>query len=797
MWGQLLSVTTFTLTFFVNQSYALWRKCYELSRRLQGRLHDIGMNLATHATRKVPSTPEETSTYTASSRQILELMSRYIRLFDLLTYASFTRSHRPILTPRGMRRLVERGLMTAQERQVLVDAAIPATQRHSAILMWMMRLFVEGRSSGHIQGGDGFEQQTLEKFHIIRAQYGAIGDELQGRMPLAYAHVVQILVDLILWMYPIMAFSIGMSPLVAIAGTGLLTFSYQGLFDLAKQFLDPYDNENYGKGDDPLSVDTLIAETNAGSVRWMYGFEEMPFSPEKVKDGELHEYRLPVRGYTVEELVYREREAEEQRIHDEQERSRREEEEEEEEEAARNRVEESYEEAFEDSVEFDGDSGEGVGDDLEGINSISADSIVETPNEVISPVHKVFTLANGTVVSFTGNSDVVTTPDSIEERKLGVSSPAIPKGSAAYYLASLSRQNSMATDVPTIDVVPPIPASSSTLPATESPLDTSVGIPILEEGILEDEKSLLTPKVADQEVEDKEDMVVLSLNSEKELEGEISFELQDIDLEVVSPLTGTQKDEDNQRFLTEKVDASIYAASTEESSPPSTPVGVVVSLESNDIKEEVVNGAFQKPVIEVINGAPVDGVKSPARIKKVEEKKELRKENPIPAVRELSKVGGEMSAAVEETKSSVLAATTRMTLEEYTRQVEAIMETVKEEMLETEAILNARPGYDPEGWDYDDRRMKGSRSGGIIKEQPHEEETVEEVPEVEAKQEVGEEDLAVLEMDEPSGNEGVIRSGNATQVIYAIDEVGEMVEEEELDSSFDHEMDDDDSEYRL
>ena len=38
-WGQLLSVTTFTLTFFVNQSYSLWRKCMELSRRLQGSLH--------------------------------------------------------------------------------------------------------------------------------------------------------------------------------------------------------------------------------------------------------------------------------------------------------------------------------------------------------------------------------------------------------------------------------------------------------------------------------------------------------------------------------------------------------------------------------------------------------------------------------------------------------------------------------------------------------------------------------------------------------------------------------------
>ena len=310
LWGQLLSVTTFTLTFFLNQSFSLWRKCTQLSRRLQGRLHDIGMNLATHATRELPTGPNESSKYTPQSRQILELMSRYVRVFNLLCYASFTRSHRPILTPRGMRRLVERGLLTAQERQVLVDAAIPPTQRHSAVLMWMIRLFVEGRASGHILGGDGFEQATMDKFHVIRAQYGGIGDELQGRMPLAYAHIVQILVDLILWMYPVMAFSTGMSPFLVIAGTGLLSISYQGLFDLAKQFLDPYDNENYGKGEDPLSVDTLIAETNAGSVRWWFGFEEMPFNSQLLRDGELYDSLLPVRGYSVQDLA----EMEEERI---------------------------------------------------------------------------------------------------------------------------------------------------------------------------------------------------------------------------------------------------------------------------------------------------------------------------------------------------------------------------------------------------------------------------------------------------------------------------------------------------
>jgi hypothetical protein len=49
-------------------------------------------------------------------------------------------------------------------------------------------------------------------------------------------------------------------------------------------------------------VDTLIAESNAGSLRWMYGFEQMPVSSQRIRDGELYEYLLPVRGYTLEDL---------------------------------------------------------------------------------------------------------------------------------------------------------------------------------------------------------------------------------------------------------------------------------------------------------------------------------------------------------------------------------------------------------------------------------------------------------------------------------------------------------------
>jgi len=173
--------------------------------------------------------------------------------------------------------------------QVLVESSVAPTQRHNAVLLWTIKVFLIAREAGHIKGGAGMEQQFLETCHIIRAQYEAITGELQGRIPLAYAHIVQILVDVVLWMYPLMAFASDMSFFLVVLGSGLLTLSYQGLSDLAKRFLDPYENENYWQND-YLCINTLIAETNAGSIRWIEGFNFSPFSPHTIQFGDLSDY---------------------------------------------------------------------------------------------------------------------------------------------------------------------------------------------------------------------------------------------------------------------------------------------------------------------------------------------------------------------------------------------------------------------------------------------------------------------------------------------------------------------------
>ncbi len=58
--------------------------------------------------------------------------------------------------------------------------------------------------------------------------------------------------------------------------TAILTFFFQGLFNLAKTFYDPFAND-LALDSDYLVIDTLISETNAGSRRWLHGAARLPF----------------------------------------------------------------------------------------------------------------------------------------------------------------------------------------------------------------------------------------------------------------------------------------------------------------------------------------------------------------------------------------------------------------------------------------------------------------------------------------------------------------------------------------
>ena len=49
VWTLAATMVSFTLSFFLSQAYSMWRSVYSLSRRVQGRLNDLGLLCATYA----------------------------------------------------------------------------------------------------------------------------------------------------------------------------------------------------------------------------------------------------------------------------------------------------------------------------------------------------------------------------------------------------------------------------------------------------------------------------------------------------------------------------------------------------------------------------------------------------------------------------------------------------------------------------------------------------------------------------------------------------------------------------
>lgn len=125
-----------------------------------------------------------------------------------------------------------------------------------------------------MQGGPGLEQTLLEKACMLRSQYGTFGDVLDARIPLAYAHIVQVMVDTLLLCSPFALYS-DMGCLCIFA-SAVLTVFFVGLLDLSKVMLDPLDNEDYLDHMIEMNVGVFIRESNGGSTRFWKGAEYLP-----------------------------------------------------------------------------------------------------------------------------------------------------------------------------------------------------------------------------------------------------------------------------------------------------------------------------------------------------------------------------------------------------------------------------------------------------------------------------------------------------------------------------------------
>ena len=278
LWHYQQTLTTFILTFFLGQAYSLWRDMYQTARIIQGRLNDVGMLLATHATRHQDTDDAGGSRssrgVTETSQIFLTTVARQLRLYHIMVWASQARQFKVLLTNRGLQFMMQRGFLTPEELEVLWQLPLAATQRHNAVLEWIFVGIQDAQTQGILHDTGSYQKLLWQKLCELRGTCAGIGDILDGRMPLAYAHFVQFLVDSFLFAAPLALYAeLGVFSILCVA---MLTLFYEGLLDLSKIFLDPLNNEDYCEGGIDMDLGVFIRESNAGSTRWMDGLSAMP-----------------------------------------------------------------------------------------------------------------------------------------------------------------------------------------------------------------------------------------------------------------------------------------------------------------------------------------------------------------------------------------------------------------------------------------------------------------------------------------------------------------------------------------
>lgn len=269
VWTYLMSITTFILTFFLSQAYSLWREFYSLARRIQGRMNDFGLLIAAAATR------DKDGRYTPEAQALLDDTSSYLRLFHVLMWASYAKSLNVLLTDTGLRRMISRGLLSLKQYETLRMLNVGFAGYPYACIMWMITRCLKAQKEGALPDDPVLREQMYLQILQLRSTSASIPDLLAAVIPLAYAHIVQILVDIFIFLSPIALYSeLGIWSTPAVA---LLTIFYSGLLDLSKVLLDPLDNDDFYNESVNMDIPVLIRESNSGSTRWRQGAEHLPF----------------------------------------------------------------------------------------------------------------------------------------------------------------------------------------------------------------------------------------------------------------------------------------------------------------------------------------------------------------------------------------------------------------------------------------------------------------------------------------------------------------------------------------
>ena len=111
------------------------------------------------------------------------------RLLSLLTKIPLRRPDQ------ALRSLSREGLLTERElAQFVAPVSVGPHGRPNEVLTWIMSRVARAEVKGVLMtaGGGGFQRTFTDKCCTLRTTYASMYDERDGKMPLAYVHVVQV-----------------------------------------------------------------------------------------------------------------------------------------------------------------------------------------------------------------------------------------------------------------------------------------------------------------------------------------------------------------------------------------------------------------------------------------------------------------------------------------------------------------------------------------------------------------------------------------------------------------------------
>lgn len=337
LWEYQLSLTIFTLSFFVNHAYTQWRMTYFATRAIQGRINGLCMLVSTGAKRSagygdvdgttgyarsdegnalhgegasssvggdtttaagIGTATPRTNAKKRDARLLVEDVARYLRMSHTFFWAS-TPTHSDgfgdtcvteggiigeidfdasqfgpmLLSDEGLNMLVDYEQLTQREKEALIATGLPPSQYSYVMLEWAGIRCIDGMERGELRGTQAMEDNILRLLNELRAEYFNIGDYNAGRMPMAYVQVMEVFVDTLTILAPLALYT--KMGTFNIISSGLLTLFFKGLLELSKSFLDPFGREGYRAHN--IRVDVLVSELNFGaSSRWIDAGDALP-----------------------------------------------------------------------------------------------------------------------------------------------------------------------------------------------------------------------------------------------------------------------------------------------------------------------------------------------------------------------------------------------------------------------------------------------------------------------------------------------------------------------------------------